>query len=71
MRILFAGGALEAGRDAIAHLADQGRHVLNADLPPLDHPGTDNRMTGLTDAGRACFTNVRLTTSRAKNPLRR
>lgn len=52
MRILFTGGAGKAGRHAIAHLVDQGHRVLNVDLVPLDHPGVDNRITDLTDAGQ-------------------
>ena len=52
MRVLFTGGAGKAGRHAIAHLIDQGHRVLNVDLVPLDHPGVDNRIADLTDAGQ-------------------
>ena len=52
MRILFTGGAGKAGHHAIAHLIDQGHRVLNLDLEPLDHPGVDNRIADITDAGQ-------------------
>jgi nucleoside-diphosphate-sugar epimerase len=52
MRILFTGGAGKAGYHAIAHLIDQGHRVLNLDLEPLDHPGVDNRIADITDAGQ-------------------
>lgn len=52
MRILFTGGTGKAGRHVIPYLLDQGHQVLNVDLAPLDHPGVDNRIVDLTDAGQ-------------------
>ena len=52
MRVLFTGGAGKAGRHAIPYLLDQGHRVLNVDLLPLEHPGVDNRVVDLTDAGQ-------------------
>lgn len=51
MRILFTGGSGKAGRHAIPYLLDQGHRVLNLDLVPLDHPGVDNRIADITNAG--------------------
>lgn len=52
MRILFTGGTGKAGRHAVPYLLDQGHRVLNMDLLPLDHPGVDNRIADITDAGQ-------------------
>ncbi len=52
MRILFTGGSGKAGRHAVPYLLDQGHRVLNLDLVPLDHPGVDNRIADITDAGQ-------------------
>jgi nucleoside-diphosphate-sugar epimerase len=52
MRILFTGGSGKAGRHAIPYLLEQGHQVLNVDKTPLDHPGVDNRIVDLTDAGQ-------------------
>jgi nucleoside-diphosphate-sugar epimerase len=52
MRILFTGGAGKAGRHVIPYLLGQGHRVLNLDLVPLDHPGVDNRIADITDAGQ-------------------
>lgn len=51
MRILFTGGTGKAGRHAIPYLMEQGHRVLNVDKIPLDHPGVDNRIADITDAG--------------------
>ncbi len=51
MRILFTGGSGKAGRHAIPYLLDQGHRVLNLDKVPLDHPGVDNRIADITNAG--------------------
>ncbi|MCP4381938.1 MAG: NAD(P)-dependent oxidoreductase [Hyphomicrobiales bacterium] len=51
MRILFTGGSGKAGRHAVPYLLDQGHRVLNLDLVPLDHPGVDNRIADITNAG--------------------
>ena len=51
MRILFPGGSGKAGRHVIPYLMDQGHQVLNVDQQPLDHPGVDNRIADITDAG--------------------
>lgn len=52
MRILFTGGSGKAGRHAVPYLLEQGHRVLNLDLVPLDHPGVDNRLADITDAGQ-------------------
>lgn len=52
MRILFTGGTGKAGRHAIPYLLEQGHRVLNVDKIPLDHPGVDNRIADITDAGQ-------------------
>ena len=52
MRILFTGGAGKAGRHAIPYLLERGHRVTNLDLVPLDHPGVDNLICDLTDAGQ-------------------
>lgn len=52
MRILFTGGAGKAGRHAVPYLLAQGHTVLNVDLTPLDHPGVENRLADITDAGQ-------------------
>ncbi|WLD57636.1 NAD(P)-dependent oxidoreductase [Salinispirillum sp. LH 10-3-1] len=52
MRILFTGGSGKAGRHAIAYLIEQGHHVTNADIIPLDMPGVDSLQVDLTDAGQ-------------------
>jgi len=52
MRILFTGGAGKAGKHAIAYLVAKGHRVLNVDKVLLDHPGVDNRIADITDAGQ-------------------
>lgn len=52
MRILFTGGSGKAGRHAIAYLAEKGHRVLNLDLVPLNHPGVNDRLADITDAGQ-------------------
>jgi nucleoside-diphosphate-sugar epimerase len=52
MRILFTGGSGKAGRHVVPYLLAQGHRVLNVDLVPLDHPGVDNRIADITDAGQ-------------------
>ncbi len=52
MRILFTGGAGKAGKHAIAYLVEQGHRVLNVDKIALNHPGVDNRLADVTDAGQ-------------------
>ena len=52
MRVLFTGGAGKAGRHVVPYLLGRGHRVLNVDLVPLDHPGVDNRLADLTDAGQ-------------------
>lgn len=52
MRILFTGGSGKAGRHVVPYLIAQGHQVLNVDLEPLDHPGVDNRIADITDAGQ-------------------
>jgi nucleoside-diphosphate-sugar epimerase len=51
MRIFFTGGSGKAGQHVVAHLADRGHHVTNADLAPLGHPGVVDLTVDLTDAG--------------------
>jgi nucleoside-diphosphate-sugar epimerase len=52
MRILFTGGTGKAGRHVVPFLLKRGHRVLNVDLKPLDHPGVDNRIADITDAGQ-------------------
>jgi len=52
MRILFTGGAGKAGRHAVAYLVEKGHRVLNVDKVALGHPGVDNRLADITDAGQ-------------------
>jgi nucleoside-diphosphate-sugar epimerase len=52
MRILFTGGTGKAGRHVVPYLIGRGHRVLNVDLNPLDHPGVDNRIADITDAGQ-------------------
>jgi nucleoside-diphosphate-sugar epimerase len=52
MRIAFTGGSGKAGRHVIPYLLEQGHHVLNLDLQPLDLPGVDNLIVDLTDSGQ-------------------
>lgn len=51
MRIFFTGGSGKAGKHVVAHLADQGHQVTNADLVPLGHAGVADLQVDLTDAG--------------------
>ena len=51
-RILFTGGSGKAGRHVVPYLVDQGHHVVNVDLRPLDHPGVDNLIADITDSGQ-------------------
>jgi nucleoside-diphosphate-sugar epimerase len=51
MRIFFTGGSGKAGKHVVAHLADQGHQVTNADLVPLGHPDVADLQVDLTDAG--------------------
>ena len=51
MRIFFTGGSGKAGRHVAPYLADQGHHVTNADLVPLEHPAVADLRVDLTDAG--------------------
>ena len=51
MRIFFTGGSGKAGKHVVAHLAEQGHQVTNADLAPLGHPGVADLQVDLTDAG--------------------
>lgn len=52
MRIAFTGGSGKAGRHVIPYLIEQGHHVLNLDLQPLDVAGVDNLIVDLTDSGQ-------------------
>ncbi len=52
MRILFTGGSGKAGKHAVAYLINRGHRVLNVDQVPLAHPGVDNRIADITDAGQ-------------------
>ena len=52
MRILFTGGSGKAGRHVVAHLAGLGHRVLNLDRVPLGHPGVQDRIADITDAGQ-------------------
>jgi nucleoside-diphosphate-sugar epimerase len=38
MRIFFTGGSGKAGRHVAPYLAEEGHHVTNAELVPLEHP---------------------------------
>ncbi len=51
MRIFFTGGSGKAGRHVAPYLAEQGHHVTNADLVPLQHPAVADLKVDLTDAG--------------------
>ncbi len=51
MRIFFTGGSGKAGRHVVAHLAQQGHQVTNADLVPLGHTAVADLRVDLTDAG--------------------
>ncbi len=51
-RILFTGGSGKAGKHVVPWLIDRGYRVLNVDLKPLDHPGVDNLVADITDAGQ-------------------
>jgi nucleoside-diphosphate-sugar epimerase len=51
MRIFFTGGSGKAGRHVAPYLAEQGHHVTNADLVPLDHPDITDLRVDLTDTG--------------------
>ena len=51
MRIFFTGGSGKAGRHVAPYLAEQGHHVTNADLVPLEHPAVADLRVDLTDAG--------------------
>jgi nucleoside-diphosphate-sugar epimerase len=51
MRIFFTGGSGKAGRHVARYLAEEGHHVTNADLVPLDHPAVADLRVDLTDAG--------------------
>lgn len=52
MRVFFTGGSGKAGRHAVAYLAERGHRVLNVDKVPLGHPGVDDRLADITDAGQ-------------------
>jgi nucleoside-diphosphate-sugar epimerase len=52
MRIFFTGGSGKAGKHVVAHLAEQGHQVTNADLVPLGHPDVADLRVDLTDAGQ-------------------
>ncbi len=52
MRIFFTGGSGKAGKHVVAHLAEQGHQVTNADLIPLRHPDVADLRVDLTDAGQ-------------------
>ena len=52
MRIFFTGGSGKAGRHVAPYLAEQGHHVTNADLVPLEHPAVTDLRVDLTDAGQ-------------------
>jgi nucleoside-diphosphate-sugar epimerase len=51
MRIFFTGGSGKAGRHVVAHLAERGHQVTNADLVPLGHPDVADVRVDLTDIG--------------------
>jgi len=53
MRIFFTGGSGKAGRHVVAHLAERGHQVTNADLVPLGHPAVADLRIDLTDIGQA------------------
>lgn len=52
MRIFLTGGSGKAGRHVVPYLVAQGHRVTNADLVPLGHPGVDDLIVDLTDAGQ-------------------
>lgn len=52
MRVLFTGGTGKAGRHVVAYLVGKGHKVLNVDLQPLVHPGVENLVADVTDAGQ-------------------
>ena len=52
MRIFFTGGSGKAGKHVVAHLAEQGHQVTNADLVPLGHPDVADLHVDLTDIGQ-------------------
>ncbi|AXI45241.1 nucleoside-diphosphate-sugar epimerase [Sulfitobacter sp. SK012] len=52
MRILFTGGSGKAGKHAISYLIEKGHRILNVDQTVLDHPGVENRIADVTDAGQ-------------------
>ncbi len=51
MRIFFTGGSGKAGKHVVAHLAEQGHQVTNADVVPLGHPDVADLKVDLTDGG--------------------
>jgi len=51
MRILFTGGSGKAGRHVCRYLRDQGHHVVNVDLTPLNEPGIDDLLADISDSG--------------------
>lgn len=51
MRVLFTGGSGKAGRHTCRYLRDQGHHVVNVDLLPLNEPGIDDLIADITDSG--------------------
>ncbi len=51
MRIFFTGGSGKAGKHVVAHLADLGHQVTNADLVKLGHPDVSDLAVDLTDVG--------------------
>ena len=52
MRIFFTGGSGKAGKHVVAHLAEQGHQVTNADLVPLGNPDVADLHVDLTDLGQ-------------------
>jgi nucleoside-diphosphate-sugar epimerase len=52
MRIFFTGGSGKAGRHVVAHLAERGHQVTNADLVPLGNPAVADLRIDLTDIGQ-------------------
>ena len=51
-RILFTGGSGKAGKHVIAYLLNEGYKVMNVDITPLNHPGVNNLIADITDAGQ-------------------
>ncbi|MCV6825114.1 MULTISPECIES: NAD-dependent epimerase/dehydratase family protein [Halocynthiibacter] len=51
MRIAFTGGTGKAGRHVTRYLRDQGHHVVNIDLKPLNEEGIDDLLADITDSG--------------------